>query len=47
MARRMGSRRDYLIEVSEDGLPTAEIGPWAADKYRRSLKILPDPDADT
>ena len=29
------ARKDYLIEVSDDGLPTQHVGPWAAEKYRR------------
>lgn len=28
-------RKDYLVEVEDDGLPVDEVGPWAADKYRR------------
>lgn len=27
-------RRDYFISVSNDGLPTNEIGPWAEQKYQ-------------
>lgn len=29
------SRRDYLIEVADDGLLAYTVGAWAADKYRR------------
>lgn len=29
------SRRDYLIEVPDDGLLAYDVGGWAADKYRR------------
>jgi len=28
-------RRNYLIEVPDDGLFAQPIGPWAEDKYRR------------
>lgn len=28
------ARRDYFIEVPDDGLATNEVGPWAEDKYR-------------
>ena len=27
-------RRDYFIPVTDDGLPTNEIGPWAEQEYR-------------
>lgn len=27
-------RQDYFISVSDDGLPTNEIGPWAEEKYQ-------------
>ena len=27
-------RRDYFMEVPDDGMPTNPIGPWAQDKYR-------------
>lgn len=32
MSRR---RKDYLILAPDDGLPAAEVGPWAVEKYRR------------
>jgi three-Cys-motif partner protein len=31
----MPLRHSYLIAVEDDGLPAAEVGPWAAEKYRR------------
>lgn len=31
----MKHRRDYLIEADDDGLPAADVGPWAVEKYRR------------
>ncbi len=34
MGRRR-ARKNYFIEVEDDGLPSCEIGPWAEDKYRR------------
>jgi three-Cys-motif partner protein len=34
MGRRR-ARKNYFIEVEDDGLLTYEIGPWAEDKYRR------------
>lgn len=27
--------KDYLVAASDDGLPAAEVGPWAVEKYRR------------
>ncbi|MDQ6770206.1 MAG: three-Cys-motif partner protein TcmP [Gemmatimonadota bacterium] len=27
--------KDYLIEAPDDGLDAPEVGPWAAEKYRR------------
>jgi beta-lactamase superfamily II metal-dependent hydrolase len=27
--------KDYLIAAPDDGLPAAEVGPWAVEKYRR------------
>lgn len=27
--------KDYLVTAPDDGLPAAEVGAWAADKYRR------------
>lgn len=28
-------RKDYLITAANDGLPAADVGPWAVEKYRR------------
>ena len=27
--------KDYLVAAPDDGLPAAEVGPWAVEKYRR------------
>jgi three-Cys-motif partner protein len=27
--------KDYLLPAVDDGLPAAEVGPWAVEKYRR------------
>ena len=27
--------REYLIDAPDDGLPAADVGPWAVEKYRR------------
>ena len=35
MTKARKPRRNYLIEVGDDGLLTYPIGPWAEDKYRR------------
>lgn len=32
MSRR---HKDYLVTAPDDGLPAAEVGPWAVEKYRR------------
>jgi three-Cys-motif partner protein len=32
---RQRPRRNYFIEVEDDGLLSYDIGPWAVDKYRR------------
>ena len=35
MAAGKKKRRNYLIDVADDGLLTPEVGPWAEEKYRR------------